>query len=100
MNGPVTVADVADAGAPKARRRVTLRRMFLDHPASVDETYARHMRVAAGFGLAMFVGAMGCLVHALVPAFHQRTGSRTIKRLHQRLHHDPSRDGKRPEYEI
>jgi len=77
-----------------------IRRIFLDHPASVDETYGEHFRVAAGFGLAMLVGAMAAFVHALVPALCQRTGSNTVKRLHARLVKDPQRDGRRPEFEI
>jgi hypothetical protein len=77
-----------------------LRRLFLDHPASVGESYGQHFRVAAGFGWAMLVGAIGAFVHALVPALCQRTGSTTVKRLHERLTADPHRDGRRPEFEI
>lgn len=77
-----------------------IRRLFLDHPASVDESYGEHARVAAGFGVAMLFGAMACFAHALVPALFTRTGSSTVKRLHARLTHDPQRDGKRPDYEI
>jgi hypothetical protein len=77
-----------------------IRRLFLDHPASVDESYTEHFRVAAGFGVSLLIGAMGAFVHALVPAFCQRTGSNTVKTLHKRLTKDPQRDGKRPEFEI
>jgi hypothetical protein len=76
------------------------RRLFLDHPASVHETYGEHFRVAAGFGWTMLLGAMGAFVHALVPALCTRTGSDTVKKLHKRLTKDPQRDGKRPEFEI
>lgn len=77
-----------------------LRRLFLDHPASVGESYSEHFRVASGFGWAMLVGAIGAFVHALVPGFCQRTGSSTVKRLHARLTADPQREGKRPDFEI
>ncbi len=77
-----------------------IRRLFLDHPASVDESYPEHMRVAAGFGVAMLLGSLACFTHALVPALFKRTGSSTVKRLHAKLTHDPQRDGKRPDYEI
>jgi len=77
-----------------------LRRLFLDHPASVGESYGEHFRVASSFGWAMLVGALGAFVHALVPALCQRTGSTTVKTLHARLTRDPQRDGKRPEFEI
>jgi hypothetical protein len=77
-----------------------IRRLFIDHPQSVGESYGKHLRVAGGFGFAMLKGAIGCFVHALVPALCKRTGSTTVKRLHARLTHDPQRDGKRPEFEI
>ena len=77
-----------------------IRRLFLDHPASVDESYGEHFRVAAGFGVSLLIGALGAFVHALVPAFCKTTGSRTVKKLHARLTKDPQRDGKRPEFEI
>ena len=77
-----------------------IRRLFLDHPRSVDESYVQHAAVAGGFGWAMLKGAGACFAHALVPAFFTRTGSLTVKRLHARLSHDPQRDGRRPEYEI
>lgn len=76
------------------------RRLFLDHPASVDESYAEHFRVAAGFGGTMLLGAIGAFVHALVPALCTKTGSNAVKTLHERLTRDPQRDGKRPEFEI
>ena len=77
-----------------------LRRLFLDHPASVGESYTKHMRVAGGFGVAMLLGAIACFAHALVQAIFTRTGSGTVKRLHARLHRDPSRDGMLPDYMI
>lgn len=77
-----------------------LRRLFFDHPQSVGESYGAHFRVASRFGWAMLRGALGAFVHALVPAWCQRTGSTTVKRLHTQLTGDPQRDGKRPDFEI
>ena len=77
-----------------------LRRLFLDHPASVGESYGEHFRVASGFGWKLLVGALAAFVHALIPAFCQKTSSSTVKQLHKRLTRDPQRDGKRPEFEI
>lgn len=62
-----------------------LRRLFLDHPDAVGESYGRHLLVASRFGLTMIAGGAACLVHALVPALFQTTGSGTVKRLHGRL---------------
>lgn len=58
---------------------------FTKHPRSVGETYLEHMEMAAGFGVAMIVGGLACLVHALVPAWFERTGSRIISHLHTRM---------------
>lgn len=62
-----------------------LKRLFTEHPDSVGETYWEHAGVAAGFGAAMILGGVGALVHAVIPALCQTTGSRTIIRLHARI---------------
>lgn len=62
-----------------------IRRLFLDHPATVNESYWQHMGQAAGFGWAMLRGSLACFVHALVPGLCVCTGSRTIVQLHQRM---------------
>lgn len=62
-----------------------IRRLFLDHPASVGENYAEHARVAVGFGFTLIGGGLAALVHAIVPGWFQTTGSRTVIALHHRL---------------
>lgn len=62
-----------------------VRRLFLDHPASVDEGYWQHMGQAGRFGWALLKASMACFVHALVPALCERTGSTIIRDLHQRM---------------
>lgn len=42
-------------------------------------------RVAAGFGLALIGAGMACLLHGLLPFLFVRTGSETVRRLHQRM---------------
>ena len=61
------------------------RRFFLDHPASVGESYTEHFRVAGGFGAEMIVGGVGALLHAFLPFVCQTRGSDTINTLHARL---------------
>lgn len=61
------------------------RRLFLDHPASVDETYLQHMAMAGSFGWAMLRASGACFVHALVPALCEKTGSGIIRQLHDRM---------------
>ena len=62
-----------------------IRRLFLDHPDSVGESYAEHARVAGGFGLRMVGGGLGALVHAVCPFLCQTTGSDTVAALHARM---------------
>ena len=62
-----------------------IKKCFLDHPASVGESYGEHAVFAASIGWTMFVGSLACFVHALVPALCQTTGSRAIKNLHERV---------------
>ena len=61
------------------------RRLFVDHPASVNETYLQHMGMAGSFGWAMLKASGACFLHALVPGLCERTGSRIIIRLHHRM---------------
>jgi len=62
-----------------------LTRAFTAHPATVGETYRQHLRMASGFALRMFLGACACLVHAVFPFLFERTGSRCISELHERM---------------
>ena len=62
-----------------------IKKLFLDHPASVGETYGEHAAFAASYGWTMLLGALACFVHALVPALCETTGSRTTLALHDRL---------------
>lgn len=59
--------------------------LFLRHPRSVGETYGEHFAMALEFAAALFVAAVACLVHAIVPALFQTTASRIIASLHQTM---------------
>ena len=59
--------------------------IFLDHPRSVEEGYFEHMRFAAGFAATLFVAAFAATIHALVPCLFEKTASRMIARMHDRL---------------
>jgi Family of unknown function (DUF6356) len=59
-----------------------IRRLFLDHPREVGESYREHLGVASSFGFAMIWGGLKALVHAVVPAWCVTSGSDTIRRLH------------------
>jgi len=58
-----------------------LPRSFVDHPASVGESYGEHFAVASGFGLRLIAAGLACLVHACVPAWFTRTGSRAVRAI-------------------
>jgi Family of unknown function (DUF6356) len=58
---------------------------FLKHPRAVGETYLEHMAVALSYGLPLIAAGLACVVHAVVPALFERTGSRAIVNLHSRL---------------
>jgi len=62
-----------------------LRRLFLDHPHSMGESYFEHQRVALLFALRLFGASIACAVHALVPGLCVSTGSRAVADLNERL---------------
>ena len=64
---------------------MTLRRILLEHPEAVGETYLEHQRAAAGFGLQMIAAGAGCLVHAIFPAAFTSAAGRTVERLHRQM---------------
>jgi hypothetical protein len=62
-----------------------LRRMFLDHPRSVGESYAQHAGFAFAVGLRMIGAGLACLLHGLLPFLFVRTGSQCIRELNECL---------------
>lgn len=72
-----------------------LRELFIDHPASVDETYSEHFVVAGSFGTTMIIAGLACLVHAVVPGLFVKTGSQAITNLYDRMvtHRRRAREG-------
>ncbi len=62
-----------------------MRNFFTAHPQSVNETYWQHMAVALGFAMALFGAGFAALVHAFFPAWFEKTASRKIMQLHERL---------------
>ncbi|RJF85846.1 DUF6356 family protein [Sphingomonas cavernae] len=62
-----------------------LQKLFTDHPADVGESYFQHFGESVRFSATMFVGSLACLVHAIIPALCVRTGSGIIRKLHDRM---------------
>ena len=61
------------------------RRLFLDHPASVGESYAEHFGVATRTGATMIGAGVAAMIHGVLPFAFKTTGSRTIIRLHTEI---------------
>ena len=59
--------------------------IFVEHPATVDETYTEHMGMAFSFAGRMFLGAVACFIHGFLPFLFVKTGSATIDELHDRM---------------
>ncbi len=55
--------------------------VFLDHPATVNETYFQHMRFALTFAFWLTMAGLAALVHAFIPAACETTASRILRRL-------------------
>lgn len=63
-----------------------IRKIFLDHPESVDESYGEHFIFALGFSIKLFGAAFAALIHALIPAACEKTASKTVAALYAKTH--------------
>ncbi|HEX7930286.1 MAG TPA: DUF6356 family protein [Sphingomicrobium sp.] len=52
-----------------------------DHLLTAGETYLQHLRFALLVGFITIGAGLACIVHAIVPAFCERTCSRTLGQL-------------------
>ena len=55
-----------------------MKRLFVEHPASVGETYLEHLRFATKIGTTMLRGGLATLVHGILPFLFVTTGSRLV----------------------
>ena len=62
-----------------------IRRLFLDHPASMGESYFEHQGVAFSFAARLAAAAGACAVHALLPGLFVTAASRAVADLNDRL---------------
>lgn len=63
----------------------TLHRLFLSHPQTVDESYGEHFLFALGFATRLLGAGLAALVHALIPCLFEKTASRMICEMHDRI---------------
>lgn len=58
-----------------------LRRLFIDHPREVDETYGEHMGASWGFGFRLLRLAGAAFLHGVIPGLCRTTVSDNIKSM-------------------
>ena len=61
------------------------RKLFTEHPHSVNETYFEHLLMAWSFSYRLVGAGAACLVHALFPFLFVKTGSQMIDVLHDEM---------------
>lgn len=66
-------------------RPMSANKLFVEHPASVGETYSEHLVHATGFGARMVWGGIACMIHAVLPFMFVKTASIVIHELHDRM---------------
>lgn len=62
-----------------------LRRLFLEHPQTVNESYGEHFIQAIIFAGKLFRAAIACTLHGIFPWLFEKTGSTAIVDLHERM---------------
>lgn len=64
---------------------MSLQRLFTEHPASVGETYSQHLITALSFGARMIAAGSACMLHGFFPFLFVKTGSSTVRHLHDEM---------------
>jgi hypothetical protein len=82
---PRLLAFALDIGGDGISMFDRIRAQFTDHPKALGESYVEHMGMAFGFGRAMLLGGLACLLHGIFPFLCVKTGSDTIRELHSRM---------------
>ncbi len=60
-------------------------KLFKQHPASVNESYIQHMGTALFFFAYFCYAAFAALIHAFFPFLFEKTGSKIVSELNQRM---------------
>jgi hypothetical protein len=63
----------------------SLAKLFSEHPGSVGETYSQHLGTAFAFGARMVVAGSACMLHGVFPFLFVKTGSTTVRHLHDEM---------------
>jgi hypothetical protein len=62
-----------------------MKKLFTDHPESINETYVEHLQFAGMFGFRMILAGLASLVHAVFPFLFEKTASQMISKMYQRM---------------
>ena len=62
-----------------------LQKVFLAHPASVEEGYWEHFGVANRFGWRLLTAGLACIIHGLLPCLFVTTGSQQVRSLYDEM---------------
>ena len=65
--------------------RSTLSSIFLKHPEEQKMTYLEHLKHALSLGIQTLGCSIVFIVHGIVPALFETTGSTMIKNLNEKL---------------
>ena len=60
-------------------------RLFLDHPAAVNETYVEHLFFAFKFSARLFRIGLAALIHGVIPCLHETTASSEVLALSEEI---------------
>ncbi len=52
-----------------------IKKLFTDHPHSMDETYCQHLICAASYGLRMIFAGFAAIIHSILPFLFETTAS-------------------------
>ena len=61
-----------------------IKKLFTEHPSSVNETYFRHLKKALFFSFSFFKGTIALFINALLHFLFVEYGSSMIIDLHQK----------------
>jgi hypothetical protein len=76
----------------------TIVKLFTAHPGSVGETYVQHLGTAYSFGARMVLAGGACILHGIFPFLFVKTGSTTVRHLHDEMISHRSRAKAAPEW--
>ncbi len=59
----------------------TFKRLFLEHPREVDESFGEHFAASSGYGWRLFKASMCAYIHAFVPGVCKTAASDRVRAM-------------------